>query len=213
MNIAALKINNKILMTYIMYCTLFFLLTFYSTGFSFVDKKVIFDEEALYFTKVQRDKIKQTMLTEFTCEEFRTKINNCEAYRCQSAMLTPDLISLWKIVGKKDNRCEISETRILINQLAAQKVNMQESLPNNGTNISNNNKSNSVIYQSNPWTITCQYDNQEAAQLVNELEVIKNNEWPNPFMINTLGVNCKACKVDARTQQLFCTPIRSGTEL
>ncbi len=78
-------------------------------------KPILLILSAVFLTDLSAESIeietKPINMEEFTCTEFATKSKNCEAYVCQTPYnLDPTISTEWKIIGKKGDRCLISNT-------------------------------------------------------------------------------------------------------
>lgn len=149
-------------------------------------------DDALF--RQAENKVNDDMRREYTCQEFRNKIMTCEEYSCQSPMLNPDYMSYWQISGKKNGRCEVSETRKLLNE--PEKKGKDE-----------------LLYEPVPWTSICEYDRNQADLLANEVESIPHGKWPYPFIINSIGINCRECRLDPHTKQKTCAVMERSQTL
>lgn len=172
---------------------------------------LVFNEASVIVSIKQKEKIKSDMLAEYTCHEFRTKASHCEPYQCQAAILSPQWVSTWKIIGQKGGQCEISETRQMTsNKNANDSISDLKNIQN--SQIAQNTHSEQALYEPTPWTTVCQYDGPEVTQLATEIETITHDQWPNPYGINTLGKRCEACRFDPKTGQKFCTAIHRSMD-
>jgi len=110
---------------------------------------------------------KPVNMVDFTCNQFQEKSKSCESYTCQTPYnLDPTIPTEWKIMGKNNDRCMISNTTSDI-----------------GLKDDNDNPK--------PVTKTCEYDQTGIENLNGMMSDMQAGYFGSPAD-NTSGIfNCK----------------------